>query len=117
MARFSFEVEFQTMKEPKIAKLDLPLVYRMDVNEMVKKPFADLLKYHIGKHVFNSLVNQGISPDCLDDLSLRIVNQPEIFIVEFEGFSEDDKTSVSSASNFYKPRAEFASSKQNLDLF
>ncbi|CAI2387383.1 unnamed protein product [Moneuplotes crassus] len=117
MARFSFEVEFQTIKGPKIAQLDLPLVYRMDVNEMVRRPFTDILKDHIGKHVLDSLVNQGISRDCCDDLSLRIVNQPEIFIVEFEGFSEDDKTSISSTSNFYKPRAEFASSKQNLDLF
>ncbi|CAI2387180.1 unnamed protein product [Moneuplotes crassus] len=119
MARFSFKVEYNIGRETKVAQLDLPLVYKMNIEEMTRKPLPDQLENDIRRYALKHLVEQGVSQDSCEDLTLRIVNQPEIFALEIEGsFEEDDiHSTTSTSSGLYKPKTSFRSTKPMLDLF
>jgi len=47
MTQFSFLIEYETTTEKNKIAMDLPFVYKMNIEEMVKKPFKTLLRNDI----------------------------------------------------------------------
>jgi hypothetical protein len=85
MTQLSFKVEYQSGDRKETKQMDLPFVIRINVEAFTNKEFPIVFKNDIRRYALRSLKEQGIGKDMLEDVKLRLVNQPEIIICAFEG--------------------------------
>jgi hypothetical protein len=115
IAQFSFLVEYKLGAEEGSIQLNLPLLYKLSSESFTAgKKFSHVLKNDIRRYAHSMLKEQGISEDACEEIHLKLVNQPEIFIAYFEG---DFAPSKNMKDDFYRPGRAFNEECKALDLF
>lgn len=110
MTQLSFKVEYQAGEHKEIKQMDLPFVIRINVEAFTNKEFPIVFKNDIRRYALRNLKEQGIGKDMLEDVKLRLVNQPEIIICAFDGSfldTEDEKP------EFYKTGRKVSAAMEN----
>ena len=83
--QLSFLVEYEAGSEKDIIQLDLPFVFKLSDQAIVPRKFPQILVEEIRRYALSQLCEQGVERNTIEDIQLRAVNQPELFILSLEG--------------------------------
>lgn len=85
MMQFSIVVEYEIGTKKHTVQMDIPFIFKLRNEAVSGRRFYKVLNSEIRKYAMDNLYDQGVQKSTLEDISIRIVNQPEVFALTLEG--------------------------------
>lgn len=85
MTQISILVEYEIGTELHSMQVDFPFVFKLQEEAILGTKFYKVLHHEVRKYALNNLYDQGVQKDAVEDITIRVVNQPEIFILTVDG--------------------------------